>query len=57
MPSSFKEWFLKYILPIGLLVVIVVLLVNHRGILTSEIPIDQGPDPWPLTPEACDVKK
>lgn len=42
-------------LVLAFFIMITTTLILNRGRISAEIPMDQGPDPWPLSTNSCDL--
>lgn len=47
---------LKYLIPIVIVFGIVLAILNFKGVINSEIPVDYNPDPYPLHQNECPVE-
>tara|TARA_A100000171_G_scaffold24514_2_gene22772 strand:+ start:1178 stop:1384 length:207 start_codon:yes stop_codon:yes gene_type:complete len=44
---------LRYGIPLLIVIGIIVAILNFKGVINSEIPVDYNPDPYPLHQQEC----
>lgn len=42
---------LRYVIPLLIVAGLIFAVLNYKGVINSEIPVDYNPDPYPLTQE------